>query len=114
MADNGADVYLNGAKLLADSAANHNPKYWNNQVPVPGNHTAFKQGEARGVVQDADCGASKEVDHSGQVVAMQLTRAQQALPAHVPCARHQGFACMGRTPCSCRPPARGRGAGWGA
>jgi hypothetical protein len=44
MADNGADVYINGVKLLADSTANHNPVYWNDVVSVPGNHSAFVNG----------------------------------------------------------------------
>lgn len=44
MADNGADVYINGVRLLADASANHNPQYWNDIVAVPGNHTAFVNG----------------------------------------------------------------------
>jgi hypothetical protein len=36
-ADNGADVYLNGQLILKDSNANHDAKYWNNQLTVPSN-----------------------------------------------------------------------------
>ena len=45
MADNGADVYVNGVRLLADAASNHDPKYWNNIVAVPGS-SPFQAGEA--------------------------------------------------------------------
>lgn len=45
LADNGADVYINGMSLLQDAASNHDPVYWNNDVSVPGTSTAFVQGE---------------------------------------------------------------------
>ena len=45
LADNGADVYLNGVKLVSDAFSNHDPAYWNNQVSVAGNNAAFVQGE---------------------------------------------------------------------
>lgn len=44
LADNGADVYINGVKLLQDSGSNHNPVYWNNIIPIAGNNTAFTSG----------------------------------------------------------------------
>jgi hypothetical protein len=34
-ADNGADVFLNGRQLLANSTVNQDAKYWNNRFPVP-------------------------------------------------------------------------------
>lgn len=44
LADNGADVYLNGVKLVADSASNHDVLYWNNVVTVLGSSANIKQG----------------------------------------------------------------------
>jgi len=44
LADNGADVYINGVRLLQDSASDHNPVYYNNVVAIPGNNTAFTSG----------------------------------------------------------------------
>ena len=44
LADNGADVYLNGVRLLADAANNHDVVYWNNITNVAGSNTAFKTG----------------------------------------------------------------------
>ncbi len=49
LSDNGADVYLNGFRLLADATNNHDPFYWNNEVALAGNHAAFVQGELCGV-----------------------------------------------------------------
>jgi hypothetical protein len=34
-ADNGADVWLNGRQLLANSTVNTDAKYWNNRFSVP-------------------------------------------------------------------------------
>jgi chloramphenicol 3-O-phosphotransferase len=45
MADNGADVYINGKKFLSDAASNHDALYWNNQVNVAGTNTAFITGK---------------------------------------------------------------------
>lgn len=45
LADNGADVYINGVRLLADAASNHNPVYWNNIISVAGSNAAFVSGE---------------------------------------------------------------------
>ena len=45
LADNGADVYLNGVRLLADAASDHDPMYWNKVVNVFGNNSAFVSGE---------------------------------------------------------------------
>lgn len=44
MADNGADVYINGVKLVTDSGANHNPVFYNNEVAVPPTSPAFVPG----------------------------------------------------------------------
>ena len=62
LADNGADVYLNGQQLLADSTANHNPLYWNNPaVAVAGNHAAFVTGAgAVGAAVGAGQGALRQ------------------------------------------------------
>ena len=38
-------VFLNGASLLSDVAANHDPVYWNNLVNVAGTNAAFVSGE---------------------------------------------------------------------
>jgi hypothetical protein len=56
MADNGADVFLNGVSLLADATANHNPVYWNNLISVAGTNTAFVSGEcaAKGCLESGD------------------------------------------------------------
>ena len=43
-ADNGADVWLNGISLLADSANDHEMSYWNNNVAVPGSSAALVAG----------------------------------------------------------------------
>jgi hypothetical protein len=45
LADNGAEVYLNGVRLLNDAAADHNPVYWNNVVSMAGTNSAFMSGE---------------------------------------------------------------------
>lgn len=45
MADNGADVYINGVSLLQDSASNHDVVYWNNVLNVLGNSSIFVAGE---------------------------------------------------------------------
>lgn len=52
MADNGADIYINGQQLLADSTNNHNPVYWNKEVSLPGSSPALVQGQWGG------CGAA--------------------------------------------------------
>lgn len=44
LADNGADVFINGVKFLQDSASDHDPVYWNNVVPVNGTNTTFVAG----------------------------------------------------------------------
>lgn len=47
LADNGAEVYINGVRVLNDVAANHDPKYWNNLVALSGSNTAFVSGVCR-------------------------------------------------------------------
>ncbi|KAF8066393.1 hypothetical protein HT031_002717 [Scenedesmus sp. PABB004] len=34
LADNGADVWVNGARVLSDGGANHDPAYWNNELTL--------------------------------------------------------------------------------
>ena len=57
MADNGADVYINGKKLLSDAGSNHDVAYWNNLVTVAGSNTAFVSGKGNSRLQDTPCSA---------------------------------------------------------
>jgi hypothetical protein len=55
LADNGADVYINGVKFLQDYASDHDPVYWNNIVPVNGTNTAFVAGATAALLHHAAC-----------------------------------------------------------
>ena len=44
LADNAADVWINGVKLLSDAVNDHEPVYWNNIISVAGNNAVFIEG----------------------------------------------------------------------
>lgn len=47
LSDDGADVWLNGVQLVSDSAANHEPAYWNRQAALAGAAAALVTGASR-------------------------------------------------------------------
>jgi len=52
MSDNGADVFINGVQVLADSASNHDPVYYNSVVNLQS--TSFVSGGASCLVPTLD------------------------------------------------------------
>jgi hypothetical protein len=62
LADNAADVWINGVKFLSDAANDHEPMYWNNIINIAGSNAAFVEGgsgqqQGRGTIQNVGDGS---------------------------------------------------------